>query len=56
VVEEAAQWGEEEQFQGDHKQTTILASFNAQRFRRLHEEELEDTNGANFEHVFDISR
>jgi hypothetical protein len=55
-VEEAAQWGEVEKFQGDHEKAVILASFNALRFRRLHEEELEETKGANFKHAIEISR
>jgi hypothetical protein len=45
-----------EQFQGDHEQAVILASFNALHFRRLHEEELEEINGANFKHAIEISR
>ncbi|KAK1617068.1 hypothetical protein QYE76_022585 [Lolium multiflorum] len=55
AVEQAAQWGEEEQFQGDQEQAAILASFNTQCFRGLHEEEVEETNDANFEHVVEIS-
>jgi hypothetical protein len=34
----------------------ILATFNAQRFRRLKEEEREFINKANFEHAVEISR
>jgi UDP-N-acetylglucosamine pyrophosphorylase len=33
-----------------------LASFNAQGFRRLREEELEEINDTNFEHAIQISR
>jgi hypothetical protein len=50
------QWGKEEQFRGDQEQASILASFNAQRFQRLREEDLEEINNANFEHAVEISR
>jgi hypothetical protein len=38
------------------EQAAILASLNAQRFRRLKEEERKFFNDANLEHAFEISR
>jgi hypothetical protein len=55
-VEEMAQWGEEQQVHGDPEQAAILASYNAQRFRRLNDEQLEYINNANYEHDVEISR
>jgi hypothetical protein len=50
-----AQWGEEQQVHGDPEQAAILASYNAQRFRRLDDEQLEYINNANYEHAVKIS-
>jgi hypothetical protein len=51
-----ARWGEEQQVHGDLEQVEILASYNAQHFRRLDGEELEYINNANYEHAVEISR
>jgi hypothetical protein len=56
AAKEVAQRGEEQPFHGNPEQASILASFNAQRFRRLKEEELEYINNANFEQAVEISR
>jgi hypothetical protein len=56
AAEEMAQWGEEQQVHGDPQQAAILASYSAQRFWRLDDEQLEYINNANYEHTVDISR
>jgi hypothetical protein len=43
-------------FPADLEQAVILASLNAQRFRRLKEEQCEFINNASFEHAVEISR
>jgi hypothetical protein len=54
LVEEKADWGVEEQFEGDPEQEAILASFNVQRDRRIREQVREETNAAIFKRIVEI--